>query len=76
MIGRKKPYSEAGIRRLCCARCKKRPAIHQWNCCALNNRYVAICLPCDIALNALVLRWMKVPGRKALMAAYRRRATR
>jgi hypothetical protein len=74
-IGRRQPYTVKGIGRVACMRCGKRPAVHQWNCCAISNRWIAICVPCDIALNALVLRWLGVSDRAHLIAAYRIKAT-
>lgn len=65
---RKKPYTAIGIRRLKCFRCRK-PAEHQWQICADGNQYRP--LSCDVALNALVLRWMRDPKAKAKIAAYR-----
>ena len=60
MSKRRIPYTERGIKRLKCFRCKIRPAVHQWQVCADGNTYRPICLKCDIALNRLVLRWMKI----------------
>lgn len=74
MIGRRKPYTTIGIRRLRCQRCKRRRAVHQWNCCANDNRWVPICIECDIALNRLALRFMKIPGAARLLARYARQA--
>lgn len=67
---RKKPYTAIGIRRLKCFRCKG-PAVHQWNACA-DGQYRPLCLACDVALNALVLRWMRDPDAKAKIARYRK----
>lgn len=68
--GRKQPYTAAGIRRLACVRCGGQ-ARFQWNVCADGNLFRPICTPCDIALNELVLKWMKDPHWKAKIAAYR-----
>lgn len=57
VMPRTKPYTERGIRRLRCRRCDA-PAARQWQICADNNVYRPLCIECDIALNALVLRWM------------------
>ena len=54
---RKKPYTQRGIKRLCCVRCFG-PAVHQWQVCADNNTYRPICAECDVELNKLVLQWM------------------
>jgi hypothetical protein len=35
---RKKPYTEAGVKRLCCVRCGK-PAKYQWQICSDGNNY-------------------------------------
>lgn len=56
--GRRKPYTEIGISRLPCFRCGEK-AHHQWQICADGNLYRPVCLDCDIALNKLVLRWMR-----------------
>lgn len=71
--GPKDPYTQAGIARQKCYRCKKRRAVHQWQCCADGNIYRPLCLPCDISLNALVLRWVRDPKRKQKLAAYKRK---
>jgi hypothetical protein len=68
-IGRREPYTSAGILRVPCVRCGAR-ALHQWNVCADGNRYRALCLDCDIALNKLVLEWANCPDAVAKVAAY------
>lgn len=70
-VGRRKPYTAEGIKRVPCFRHPKRKALHQWNCCANGNRWIPICLECDVALNAAALRWFGVKNRAALMAAYK-----
>lgn len=70
MSGRRIPYTDRGIRRLKCIRCKIRPAVHQWQVCADGNVYRPICIPCDIALNRLVLRWMRLADWRSKLAAY------
>lgn len=72
MIGRREPYTALGISRVPCARCGK-PSVHQWNACAINNRFVGICTDCDIALNKMVLRFMRIAGWRKLIARYARR---
>lgn len=68
-MSRKRPYTEAGLRRLTCFRCP-RPATTQWQVCADGNTYRPLCERCDRALNALVLRWMKHPDADRLIAWY------
>lgn len=68
--GRRKPYTEIGIRRLACARCGAKPAVHQWNCCALGNLWIPLCLNCDIDLNRLTMIWLNVRDREVLLDAY------
>lgn len=70
---RRAPYTALGIRRVPCVRCGE-PAAHQWHICSDGNRPRAICLACDVALNALVLRWMRHPEAEALIKRYRREA--
>lgn len=67
---RRTPYTVRGIRRLPCRRCGA-PARRQWQICSDKNVYRAICIPCDIALNELVLRWIGDPDWQAKIAAYR-----
>lgn len=70
---RKKPYTAKGITRLPCIRCGS-PAAHQWQICADGNNFRAICLPCDIALNKMVLKWMRHPDAQSLGERYERSA--
>ena len=72
MKPRRKPYSELGIRRVPCARCG-RPSSQQWSICADGNAYRGVCTECDIALNKLVLKFMRFAPSDivAKMAAYR-----
>ncbi len=69
--GRRKPYTEIGIRRLNCQRCGE-PAVHQWQVCANDNRYLPICLACDIDLNRVALDFMRVDNADELMERYSR----
>lgn len=70
MRPRKKPYTEAGIRRVPCRRCGD-PSRYQWQVCADGNVYRGLCLACDVALNELVLRWASDPDADAKIASYR-----
>lgn len=67
--GRKKPYTEIGIKRLPCARCRK-PAEAQWRVCA-DGLWRPICRECDIILNELVLAFMKDPDYVAKLERYK-----
>lgn len=67
--GRKQPYTEAGVRRLGCVRCDA-PAVFQWQCCADGNIWRPICPPCDVELNAVVLKFMRDPDVVEKVAAY------
>ena len=69
---RKKPYSEAGIKRVPCFRCGE-PSVQQWQICSLNNEYKGLCLKCDIELNRIVLKFMKIPSKEiyCLIEEYR-----
>ena len=66
-----RPYTTIGIRRLRCFRCGRR-AKHQWRTCA-DGCWRPICERCDIALNSLVLRFMRDPEREQKMKKYRER---
>lgn len=74
MIGRKRPYTQAEITKSRCI-CGRRAAF-QWNCCAIDNRWVALCKDCDIGLNEVALAYFRVPGRQQLIARYRKRVKR
>lgn len=67
-IGRKKPYTEIGISRVPCRRCGK-PSVHQWQCCANGNRWMGVCLDCDIELNRIALEFFRLP--KELLEKYK-----
>ena len=71
-FGRRQPYTERGISRVPCTRCGQ-PSVHQWQACANGRRYVGLCAECDVALNALVLRFARIPRAAALLAPYRRK---
>lgn len=64
-----KPYTDIGVRRLRCFRCGEK-AHRQWKICADGSQYRPICLPCDIALNNMVLKFMGDPKRDEKMRAY------
>lgn len=67
--GRTKPYTVAGIRRLSCVRCGK-PAEYQWQACA-DGLWRPICPDCDVALNAVVLRFMRDPEAEKKIEKYK-----
>jgi hypothetical protein len=68
--GRKRPYTETGIKRLPCARCGA-PATQQWKVCADGSLNRPICTECDIALNELVLEFMRDPEAQEKLKRYR-----
>lgn len=61
------------IKRRRCARCHRTPGYATWECCADGNLARVLCLRCDMALNRLVLRWMRDRRAKQKMAAYVRK---
>ena len=70
MYGRKKPYTEIGIRRVPCARCGA-PSTQQWQTCADGSLWRGVCTECDIQLNTLVLVFMDDPDVDEKIKAYR-----
>lgn len=54
--GRRKPYTEIGIKRLPCVRCRQQ-ATQQWRACA-DGLWRPICTRCDVLLNRIVLQFM------------------
>ena len=67
---RKKPYSTIGIGRVPCTRCGE-PSVHQWRACADGNQWRGLCARCDVELNRLVLRFMRIPGWARKILAYK-----
>ena len=70
--GRVTPYLEEAIAAAPCARCGGKPSRFQWTICADGNIQRPICLPCDLALQELVLRFMGFSNWKRKMKTYRR----
>ena len=68
--GRRRPYTDAGIRRLRCTRCGAK-ATRQWSACANGNRHTPLCDRCDVELNELALRFMRLARAEELLAGYR-----
>ncbi len=66
---RKKPYTQMGVKRKKCFRCKNK-AVHQWQICSDHNQYRTICLDCDIELNKMVLVWMGFPDWEEKITSY------
>ncbi|HEX2239269.1 MAG TPA: hypothetical protein VHJ19_13300 [Gammaproteobacteria bacterium] len=67
--GRRKPYTDRGIRRLPCFRCGQ-PARYQWQICSDNNLWRPLCALCDVELNEMVLHFMGHPHAERLNALY------
>jgi NAD-dependent SIR2 family protein deacetylase len=66
---RREPYTVIGISRLRCIRCGA-PAKFQWSICADGNNHRPLCLDCDVALNRMVLVWMRHPNAEKLATEY------
>lgn len=71
MSRRTTPYTESGVRRLNCFRCGGK-ADSQWQVCADLRTFRPLCVACDIALNALVLKWMGDPQWAKKIAHYKK----
>lgn len=69
---RYQPYTDRGIKRVPCFRCGKKPSVHQWQICSDKRVFRPICLACDVAMNELVLRWMRFKDWRAKMREYRK----
>ncbi len=67
--GRRKPYTEVGVRRKSCSRCGK-PASTQWQCCANESRWSPLCAQCDVRLNEIAVRFMRLLGAETLLRRY------
>lgn len=68
-VMRKKPYTIKEIHGVPCSRCGA-PSVVQWQICSLNKLYGGVCRKCDIELNRLTLRFMKVKNRRAILTKY------
>lgn len=55
MNDRKKPYSERGIHRVPCIKCKA-PSKYQFRICS-TDRWTAVCADCDLEINRIVAIW-------------------
>lgn len=53
----KRPFTKKQLSKEVCFRCGD-PAEFQWNACADDNQWRPLCGPCDLELNAMVLKWM------------------
>lgn len=69
MTKRTKPYTARGIARVPCVRCGK-PSIYQWQVCADGRAYRPCCSKCDIAINRMVMKFMRIPDWQRKLAAY------
>jgi hypothetical protein len=68
--GRRKPYTDIGIRRLPCVRCGAK-AKAQWQICSDGNVYRPLCANCDILLNTLVLEFVRDPEIDVKLESYK-----
>ena len=68
----RKPYTDRGISRVPCTRCSA-PSKYQWQVCADAGVWHGVCAACDIGLNELALRFMRLPGAEDKLAEYRKR---
>lgn len=68
-VGKKQPYTDDEIKHVKCCRCGGIPAA-QWNCCANDGRWLPICAPCDVELNAYLLNFFNIPEKKKLLNKY------
>lgn len=68
---RKTPYTAEGIKRVACFRCGAKPSAGTWQVCADGNQYRAVCHDCDVALNRVVLKWMRDPNVATKLARYK-----
>lgn len=71
---RREPYTVIGVRRVPCIRCGG-VAKYQWQICSDGNRWRPVCERCDVALNRLVLEFMRHPDPEGAIARYEARKT-
>ena len=66
---RREPYTERGISRVPCCRCGESSS-YQWQCCATKNKWMALCVECDIGLNRVALEYIGLPNAEDLLQKY------
>ena len=66
---RREPYTARGITRVPCSRCGA-PSSQQWQVCA-DGGWRGLCRACDVALNRMVLQFMRDPEATEKMEAYK-----
>lgn len=69
--GRKRAYTVAGIRRLPCFRCGALSSYSTWQVCANDRRHVPICVRCDLAMNRMALKFMRI-GKESIARMMKR----
>ena len=70
MIGSARRYTPRSIVKEPCVRCGQ-PARYQWSACAADNRWMALCPPCDVGLNRVALTYVLGEAKaEPLVAAY------
>lgn len=69
---RRKPYTATGIKRKKCTRCGGQ-GFHDWQICADGRQWRVLCKPCDIELNAMVMRWAFGQEAEPKIEAYRKK---
>lgn len=57
-----RPYTNEEIKKVPCAHCGK-PSVHQWQICAVDNKYSGVCKICDLTINLMVGTFMNVPSK-------------
>jgi hypothetical protein len=74
--GRRTPYTPRGLRRMVCVRCRRFRAVEQWSLdiCSLGFiRWFALCLNCDVRLNAMILRFWQTHNGEEITRLYLQR---
>ena len=71
--GRVGVYYEEELPTTPCFRCGATPSAYTWTICSDGNRYRPICLPCDIALQEVVLLFMGFKNWRSKLERYKAR---
>lgn len=66
---RRKPYTEIGLSRVPCLRCGH-PSAQQWQICSLGSKWSGVCTKCDVELNTLVLKYMRIKNWREIIKRY------
>jgi NAD-dependent SIR2 family protein deacetylase len=70
------PYTRRSIKRAQCVRCGERASDAFTICAAGTHRQLPVCKECDIAINAMIVRFLGFPDAEQMIETYARKRRR